>query len=192
MKNNHLLLLIFAFIVTFFVASVYGYMYYRLDVSAQKILDAQSIIHSNELAKQREKSFLETYKATASKWASLQDFFVQSRDVVSFIEIIESFGPLTKTDVTISAISADNLDSAPAGKEGKIQMHISIKGPWNSVMRVLSLLETLPYKTTISNFRTNANVNSSAKGNEPKAIWDMSLDLQVAMIAVATSTITSK
>lgn len=192
MKNNHSLLLIFAIIVTLFVATVYGYMYYRLEVSAQKILDSQSIIQSNELARQREKSFLETYKATATKWSSLQDLFIQSNKVVDFIEIVESYGPLTKTELAISSISADNLDNSPAGKEGKIQMHINVKGQWNSVMRVLSLLENLPYKSTISNFRANANVNSSAKGSEPKSVWDMSLDLQVAMIAVATSTINSK
>lgn len=192
MKNNHSLLLIFAIIVTLFVASIYGYMYYRIEISAQKIIDAQSIIQSNELAKKREKNFLDTYKATASKWSSLQDFFVRSNDVVSFIEIIESYGPLTKTDVAISAISADNFDNAPVGKEGKIQMHINVKGQWNSVMRVLSLIESLPYKSSISNFRANASVNSSAKKDEIKSVWEIALDLQVAMISVGTSTISSK
>jgi hypothetical protein len=192
MKNNHSLLLIFAIIVTLFVASVYGYMYYRIDISAEKINDAQSMIDSKELAVQREKKFLETYKATAPKWTSLQNFFVRSNDVVSLIELLESFGPLTKTDVVISSIEADNMDGVPAGKEGKIKMHISVKGAWNSVLRVLALVESLPYKLSINNLRAGSTVNTSAKANEAKSSWDMAFDLQVAMISVATSTVKTK
>lgn len=192
MKNNHLLLLVFAFFVTVFVASVYGYMYYRIDVSAGKIIDAQSLIQSNELAKQREKNFLDTYKATATKWSSLQNFYIKSNEVVNFIELMESFGPLSKSEVMISSIDADNLDGAPAGKEGKIKMHMSAKGSWSSVMRVLALTETLPYKLNLSNVRASGSINTGAKGTEPKSSWDLSFDLSVAMIAVGTSTINTK
>ncbi len=192
MKNNHLLLLMFAFFVTLFVASVYGYMYYRIDVSAGKIIDAESLIQSNKLAKQREKNFLDTYKATATKWSSLQDFYIKSDEVVNFIELMESYGLLSKSEVAISSIDADSLDGAPVGKEGKIKMHLSAKGPWLSVMKVLALTETLPYKLNLSNLRASGSINTGAKGTEPKSSWDLSLDLSVAMVAVGTSTVNTK
>ncbi len=186
MKTNHLSLLIFAITVTIFVASIYGYLYYKITVAGQKISEAQYVIESAKLAKEREKSFLDRYNSTASKWASLQDFFVHSDRVVDFIEVIESLSNQSKSTVTISSIDADNLDNAAVGKEGLIRVRINAKGSWVSVMRALSLAEVLPYKMSINNVRLNVANNDSGNTKDAQRIWDLNFDLQVAMI-VATS-----
>ncbi len=192
MKNSHALLLIFAVFVTLFVGAVYGYMYYRIDMSAQKIVEAQSIIQSAKLSKQREKSFLETYKATASKWATLQEYFVKSNKVVDFIEVVEAIGPQSQSTIAISSIEADNLDSAPLGKEGRVKMKVSSKGSWNATMKALTLAEMLPYKITISNVRASSFEGVASKGSAPKTTWELSFDLQAAMIAASSSPAISK
>ena len=186
MKINHLPLLILAVVVTIFVASIYGYLYYKINVSEQKISDYQYVIESAKLAKEREKSFLDRYTSTASKWSSLQNFFVHSDKVVNFIEVIESLSEQSKSAVTIFSIDADNLDNAPVGKEGSIKMKINAKGSWISVMRALSLTEALPYKVSINNVRLNVT-NEDSKSVKDQKIWDLNFDLQVAMIAVASS-----
>ena len=186
MKINHLPLLILAVVVTIFVASIYGYLYYKINVSEQKISDYQYVIESAKLAKEREKSFLDRYTSTASKWSSLQNFFVHSDKVVNFIEVIESLSDQSKSTVTIFSIDADNLDNAPVGKEGSIKMKINAKGSWISVMRALSLTEALPYKVSINNVRLNVT-NEDSKSVKDQKIWDLNFDLQVAMIAVASS-----
>ena len=186
MKINHLPLLILAVVVTIFVASIYGYLYYKINVSEQKISDYQYVIESAKLAKEREKSFLDRYTSTASKWSSLQNFFVHSDKVVNFIEVIESLSDQSKSTVTIFSIDADNLDNAPVGKEGSIKMKINAKGSWASVMRALSLTEALPYKVSINNVRLNVT-NEDSKSVKDQKIWDLNFDLQVAMIAVASS-----
>lgn len=190
MKINHLPLLILAIAVTVFVASIYGYLYYKINLSEQKISEYQYVIESAKLAKEREKSFLDRYTSTASKWSSLQNFFVHSDKVVNFIEVIESLSDQSKSTVTISSIDADNLDNAPAGKEGSIKLKINAKGSWISVMRALSLTEVLPYKVSINNVRlnvTNEDLKAVTGQNKDQKIWDLNFDLQVAMIAVASS-----
>lgn len=186
MKINHLPLLILAVVVTIFIASIYGYLYYKINVSKQKISEYQYVIESAKLAKEREKSFLDRYTSTASKWSSLQNFFVHSDKVVNFIEVIESLSDQSKSTVTIFSIDADNLDNAPVGKEGSIKMKINAKGSWVSVMRALSLTEVLPYKVSINNVRLNA-INENSKSVKDQKMWDLNFDLQVAMIAVASS-----
>ncbi len=186
MKTNHLSLLILAITVTIFVASIYGYLYYKITVSGQKISEAQYVIESAKLAKEREKSFLDRYTSTAPKWASLQDFFVHSDKVVDFIEVIESLSSQSKSTVTISSIDADNLDNAAVGKEGLIRVKINAKGSWVSVMRALSLVEVLPYKMSINNVRLNVVNNDSGNTKDAQKTWELNFDLQVAMI-VATS-----
>jgi hypothetical protein len=186
MKTNHISLLILAITVTIFVASIYGYLYYKITISGQKISEAQYVIESAKLAKEREKSFLDRYTSTASKWASLQDFFVHSDKVVDFIEVIESLSSQSKSTVTISSIDADNLDNAAVGKEGLIRVKINAKGSWVSVMRALSLVEVLPYKMSINNVRLNVINNDSGNTKDAQKTWELNFDLQVAMI-VATS-----
>lgn len=193
MKTNHTLLLIFAIIVTLIVGSIYGFMYYRVESSAQKIIKNQAQIDSATLAKEREKKFLDTYKATANKWTSLQDLYVQSDEVVNFIEKIESIGPLAKTEFNIANLDADNMDNAPFGKEGKIRMHITSKGGWEEVMKSLALVELLPYKLSVNNVKASSYKNQQTQGKNTvtKIVWELSFDLEVAMLSVNTASSTS-
>lgn len=192
MKTNHTLLLVFAIIVTIIVGGVYGLMYFGIEMSAQKIIKNQEQIDSQNLARQREKSFLDTYKATAHKWSELQDHYVKSNEVVSLIEKIEAIGPQSQTELVISSIDADNLENASFGKEGKIRMKISSRGAWSSVMKSLALVELMPYKLSINNVRANSSLNTQNqnKSSTSKSTWEISFDLQVAMLS-ATSTLGS-
>ena len=193
MKTNHTLLLIFAIIVTVIVGSIYGFMYYRIETSADKIIKNQAQIDSANLAKEREKKFLDTYKATASKWSSLQGLYVRSDEVVGFIEKIESIGPATKTEFNIANLDADNMDNAPFGKEGKIKMHITSKGSWEEVMKSIALVELLPYKLNVNNVKASSYKNQQTQGKNTvtKVIWELSFDLQVSMLSVNTNVSTS-
>ena len=116
MKNSHTIFLILAISVTIFTACIYGYMYSMIDASILRTAKAQTAMNSAALAKDREQSFLRAYEATASKWASLPGFFVQSGQIVNYIEEVESLGKQSKSEVVISSIDADNLDNSSAGR----------------------------------------------------------------------------
>jgi hypothetical protein len=181
-----------AILVALFVASVYGYLYYAINSSLEKTVKAQSLVDSATLTKEREATFMQTYEKTASKWSRLQGFFVKSGEVVGFIEAVESLKEQSGSDVSLSSIEADNLDNAPPGKEGSIRMRVSARGSWQSVMRVLSLAEALPYKVTINNVQAGVSTEKEEEVKESKnisvgKIWDLSFSLQAAMIS-ATST----
>ncbi len=193
MKHNHSTFLFMAILVGLFALSVYGYLYYRIDLSLEKTAKAQSLVNSAALTKERENTFMQTYDKTASKWSKLQELFVKSGEVVNFIEAVESLDSLSGSKVSISSIEADNLDNAPVGKEGFIRMNVSAKGSWQSVMKALSLAEALPYKVTINNVQANVSLenmesNKDIKGDLVSRVWSLSFSLQAAMVS-ATSTL---
>jgi len=178
MKNKHSLFLIMAVLVTIFEVVAYGYMYRMVGVSLEHAVKSQTSADVLAMNKEREKSFLEAYKSTATKWSSLPQFFVDSSRVVDFIEAVESLSAISGSKVTIMTIDADNLDGAPVGKEGVIRTRIDVEGTWPAVMRDLSLAEALPYKISINNVRADS---------PKKSLWDMSFDLQAAMIVGTSS-----
>jgi hypothetical protein len=199
MKHNHSTFLFMAILVGLFALSVYGYLYYKINLSLEKTAKAQSLVNSAALTKEREKTFMQTYEKTASKWSRLQSLFVKSGEVVNFIEAVESLGSESGSKVAISSIDADNLDNAPAGKEGSIRMNVTANGSWQSVMRALSLAETLPYKVTINNVQASAsseNIKSSdVKGSKVETVskaWNLSFSLQAAMISATSTSINIK
>jgi len=188
MKNSHTIFLILAVSVTIFVGCIYAYMYRMIDDSVAKTAKADIALNSAVTSRAREQSFLRAYEATASKWASLPDFFVHSDQVVGFIEKIESLGKESGGTVSISSINADDLDNSPQGTEGAIRLHVGVVGSWQAVMKTLVLAETLPYKVEINNVSA---VSGSAPAKDKAAaskVWNISFDMQVAMIAEQATT----
>ncbi|MFA6554560.1 MAG: hypothetical protein WCS89_03565 [Candidatus Paceibacterota bacterium] len=186
MKNRSSTILALSLSLVIFTGAVYGYMYYMVDVFLDRIVEAQTTSNSLILTKSQEQSFLESYKSTASRWKSLPNYFVDSGHVVNFIEVIEALGTESGSKVSISSIDSDNLDGAPLGKEGVLSMRITIQGSWSSVMRALSLTETLPYKISIDEIKANTS-NESGSTPASKVIWNLSFNMKIAML-VGSST----
>lgn len=180
--------------ITILVGAIYGYMYHKMDALLAETADLRLASNTGELVREKEKKFMETYKATAPKWSRLSTFFISSGEVVKFIEAVEALGPLTGSKVVLVNIDTDNLDSAVAGKEGLIRTKISAEGTWSSVMQVLSLAEILPYKIAINNIRLSVGesapfeASSTKKATVAKPVWSLSFDLQASMLAVGTTT----
>jgi hypothetical protein len=195
MKNKHFIFLMLALAVTGFVTCLYGYMYHMIDLSLGRTMKSRLAVSAITLDRNREQSFLQAYKETATKWSSLQNFFINPGHIVDFIEAVESLSQESGSKVTLSSIDADNMDGAPIGKEGSLRAHLTAQGSWSSVMRALSLVETMPYKAEVSN--VHANVSNDSLGvdlvkDKPKEQnWNMSFDLRVAMIVSGTASTTA-
>lgn len=195
MKTNHSTFLILAILVSMFTIAVYAYMYVTIDISLKKTVKAQTVANASALAKNREKSFLETYEKTSAKWSLIKNFFVSSNKIVDFIEVVEKLGDQSGSRVSIRSIEADNLDNAPIDKEGTVRLKVNARGSWQTVMKALSLAELLPYKVNVNNIQVSSykdTTNLSKNNVAQQAEWDMSFDIQATMIAVASSTASIK
>jgi len=107
--------------------------------------------------------------------------FVADDQKVEFIEKIESFGDTTNARVILSGIVADDLATSPVGTLGRISIRVDAVGSWASIMRVLKMAETLPYKSSVSGVRVDLS-GDSPDAKEVKREWRVTFVLDTASI----------
>jgi hypothetical protein len=185
--HNHIALLMIALSITIFVCALYGYMHYSIGVSLERALVAREAVKNEQIYKNQKQNLTSLYSDTVEDRAKLASFFVADDEKVAFIEKIESFGNTTQAKVTLSGIVADDLATAPIGTLGHISIHVDATGSWASVMRVLKLAETLPYKSSVSGVRVDVSgVSSDAQpvkdAKEPKREWRITFVLDTVSI----------
>jgi hypothetical protein len=199
-KHSHSFFLVLAVLVLIFVTALSCYLYYMIGISVSHAADARNLVSADAANKSREQNFVELYQSTSEKWLRLSNFFIPADKVVTFIESLEALGPQSGSKLTLSAIDADNLESAVPGTQGKVHARLSSTGSWSSVMRLLSLAEVLPYKITIGNVSLQSaggDVSSlsvgAAKGSGAGGghSWSISFDIQGVQIATVTRSSTT-
>jgi len=182
----HIALLIFAFLTLIMVAAVYSYMYHLVGMSSERLIVARQAVETAKSDKDNSQGIISLYTTTAPVRAQLPSLFISSDKAVSFIESMESLGRLASSSASLTAIQADNLDGAPAGKIGAIRGHMDATGSWSSLMRTLSLAETLPYVARVSSARLD--VSSAGSEKLSARTWHISFDVEAAL-RVASSTL---
>lgn len=120
-------------------------------------------------------SFLNRTEASRS---ALTNFIVPDTNVVQAIEEIEKIGARTKTEITISSLTAEDSTALPVRSINKIKARVDIKGEWANAAAALALLESLPYKSSISNISLRKENGGDAK----KPRWSFSLQIEILKI----------
>jgi hypothetical protein len=183
--HSHILLLVMAVITLGFTVGVYVYLERAVDASIAHAVAARNLVRSEQANTSQQQNIISVYEATAANRARLYGNFVPVDAVVTFIEAIENLGNETGSQVTLSGINADPLDGAVTGTTGKVSGHVTASGSWESVMRVLTLAEVLPYKVSTDNVALNVSVVPDGKNQ--KRVWNMSFDIQADSIVEASS-----
>jgi anaerobic C4-dicarboxylate transporter len=159
--HSHIALLMIALSITIFVCALYGYMQFAIGSSLDRALAAREAVKNEQVYKSQKQNLNTLYNDTASSRAKLGSFFVADDQKVAFIEKIESLDVATGAKITLSNIVADDLATSPVGTLGRVSLRVDASGSWSSVMRVLRLVETLPYKTTVSAVRVDVVAGDS-------------------------------
>ena len=178
--HSHLALVFMSLAITVFVFGLFGYMYYKVDVSLDKALALRDEVRQEQLNRDQGKNLSAVYESTAQDRAKVGTYFVSDANKVPYIEMIESIGSTLGATVALSSIAADDLSGSTVGTLGHISIHVDVQGSWSAVMGTLSLAESLPYKTTVSNVRVDSSGLSDTKN--PKPMWHMSFVLDAVSI----------
>ena len=105
--------------MAFFAAvALYAYLYNMVGVSVDRARLAEDIISAEQSARSQSKDLEAEYASTAIARARLPGLFVPAGNAVAFIEALESLGPSSGAQVSISSIQADSLDGAAPGTTG--------------------------------------------------------------------------
>jgi hypothetical protein len=187
MKHSHLPLLIAAVAVTIFVGALYWYMFNTMSVSVVRAGAARDVVATEQHDQAQAKTLATTVSTTMSDRGRLPDLFISSDDIVSFITSIESLGPQTNTKVVLTSIDADQTASAAAGSVAHAKAHVEASGSWPGVMRLLGLVERLPYASNINHVRFDAGQADAKTG----VTWSASFDIQALVLVTGTASSTS-
>jgi hypothetical protein len=173
--HHHTLLLTLVISVTLLVVAVYGYMYWAMKVSADRVRAARDIVALERAGQEHEEELRALYETTRLDRVKLQTYFVPADGVVDFIETLESLGPQAGSKVTLSAIDAELPE-----KEifGNARARIDVSGSWSAVMKTLTLAENLPYPIYISNVRMDLTAPEGGGGTR---VWRLVFVIEAIM-----------
>lgn len=110
----------------------------------------------------------------AGNEATVRSYFVSDAGVVPFIDSLEKKGQAQGAVVNVLSVA-----NAPDTAHPSLAIALSIKGPFDAVMRTLGSIEYAPYALTLS----SVNLTLNAKG-----IWNADLALIVGSAPSAATT----
>jgi hypothetical protein len=111
--------------------------------------------------------------------ASISSHFVAPADIVPFLEALQKAGTFYGSTVSVVSVSAD-----PATARGKLNLSLSIIGPFAAVSRTLGSLEYSTYDMTLTSL-TFDTPGPDTKGNR---VWTAAAVFSVGTGVVATTT----
>ena len=161
-------------LVLFGALSVYGVWYSRIGKeSANAVSLEQQIRVKTETASKAEEAKSQLTKALSDR-AAITGYFVNTNDVVPFLETLQATGAKYGSKVAVESVS-----SQPAEPHALLQLSVSITGSFDSVLRTLGAIEYEPYDTTVSNVTLD-----TPDGKE----WTAALSMNVGTIDTPVST----
>ena len=100
--------------------------------------------------------------------AQIQSYFVPESDVVGFINNLEANGRTQKVSITVLSVSTNHVATLPV-----LQLALTIKGTFDSVMRMVGIIEYAPYDLSISALSVKQDGKNS---------WEAALTFSVGSI----------
>lgn len=106
----------------------------------------------------------------------VQEFFRAPEDIITIIEELEGFGTYVGTPVAVLQVQVENED--PETREGVFVVNIMSEGSWRSISHLLSLLDSLPYQSSISHVTLNT---SGVDEDTPEPRWALRATVRITL-----------
>lgn len=110
---------------------------------------------------------------------TVSQYLLSDNTIVDFIETVESIGKETGVVVTISGLVADDSTNAPVGTINKVKARIDGKGKWVDILKFATLIESMPYKVSLSNISLRQD-GMTEKSKTPS--WNISFQIEILKI----------
>ncbi len=157
------------------VCLIFLFLYHKID-SNKATASAELTTWRNEEARREQIGSLDnSVKAVADDEAQLGTHFIQSSDIVPFLNAIEQLGP--EVGATASVSSVNTTDGA-----SELLVGVETTGSFDSIYKFLTLLENSPYELdfTSVDIETQPVQSISAKDNTIQApVWNATFTVEL-------------
>ncbi len=100
----------------------------------------------------------------------IDTYFISKNGVVNFLEKLESLGSVSNTYISVNSVSVNENKNNNLPYEF-LRVEFSSRGSWNSIVKLISLVETLHFGVTIERIQLERLPNSG--------FWQMNIGLTV-------------
>ena len=100
----------------------------------------------------------------------IDTYFISKDGVVYFLGKLESLGSTSNTHISINSVSISGDKNIGLPYE-LLKIEFSARGSWNSIVKLISLIETFPFGITIERMQLERLPNSS--------LWHMNIGFTV-------------
>jgi hypothetical protein len=176
---SHALGAIVLFLITL---SVYGAWYAYVEKTSAVAAGLVNEIATKKESGARIQDAKNQLERATSDGAAVEAYFVDTDDVVPFLESLQGIGERLGSEVTVESVSAQ-----PAKPHTVLQLALRITGTFDSVERTLGAIEYQPYETVL----TNVTFDTPQAGGEVAPIWTAAVTLKIGtteVTGVATTT----
>lgn len=173
--KNARLILVASFLLFIAFGVAYGYIYFtiqNISYKTQGLAEEVSMLSAQEATVGVLKSSL---ASTKEKQTTIHSFFVDSTNIVPFLETIEGYG--TNANVSVKFVNVA-INPSPAS----LNVSLTAVGSFPALYHFLALLEAAPYELGI-NTATIQSVPSTQvatkKGPPPPDDWQGNISLSI-------------
>ncbi|MDQ3245069.1 MAG: hypothetical protein M3P22_01870 [bacterium] len=168
MKNNKIISLILAILLTLGAYGVFYFIYKK--TNDNKTITKTSYEEWQKEDERREiiKSLDRSLKKIEVEKQALESHFVSSKDVVPFLNFFEKSGTLVGADTEVSSVSVAIDNSA-------ILVDLKTNGSFEAVYKYITLIENSPYELEIVSFTLNKGNESESSSSTWNAIFKIKL-----------------
>lgn len=111
---------------------------------------------------------------TKKEREQIAGFFVQPNGTVDFIEAVESLGGMTGVKIEIDSVGVEALKNKTASSAESFRLSLKTEGSWSNTMRLLSLLENMPYKISFEKVnlgKISGGSGTNSGGEQAPSYW---------------------
>jgi len=146
--------------VIFFIFSCFVFIFlYRMVNNNEEISQlAQEKWQTESTRKENTKSIVNLIKTIEPERALLETHFVQSSDVVPFLNTIEKLAAEVKAKAEVTSVDVENADSS-------LMVQMEASGSFETIYKLIMLLENSPYdlEFVLVNIQSLNTQDTSAK-----------------------------
>ena len=134
----------FIFLASMIVLFVFIYVIISSNsqLTEQKVKREQALLHQQDLD-----ALARLVEETGAERGELMGYVIDDEEVITFLALIETLGREQGVELKTDALTvAEKNDLIEV-----LQVQISMVGPYDSVLHLLSIFESLPYRSFIAN-----------------------------------------
>jgi hypothetical protein len=163
-KRFHKKPIVFSIIFFAFCCATLFFVYRQIKNNNQLSAAAQSSWQTEADSRAKLQSLDRSLKEVAAERAMLDSHFIQSSDVVPFLDMLEKVAPTVGAKVEVSSVDI--------AKDGSgLNVEVKATGRFESVYKFLMLLENSPYELSILSTDMSTSVSATPASAPTPADW---------------------